>query len=537
MARIPGLYRRPDRHYYVRVRVPRAIQHIIGRKEIFESLGTSDPAEAKPRHAAAQLRIRTAFEEASRKIPLTAQEVPQLVREHYHESLATDQRAREESPDLSTLIEFNALISDTRKRALQDALVKTEIETVAEGKTITSVEALVGDLAEAILKRNGLSADPKGLEYRRLCKQLLRADRELINRAQERDSGDFTGKAADPLLAAPYEKTKSTPRLSKVIDDFVESKKTAKEWDAKTITIMTGRLRTCLELIGDKPIGEITPEEMEALRNEIQKVPASFRSRARSGTVRQAIKSAKEGTKRLSIATANLHIKGIKSVFIYAEKKGLIDRSPAKIIGDIKGDKKRRKPFTDDDLRLIFKDTQSAGDGPAYFWVPRILLYTGARLEEICQLHAEDIRQEHGIWVFDINRDGSKRLKTKNSERFVPVHSELIKMGLLKFTKKMEGHLFPELDFGKNGFSTNLSKRMGRYIRKIGIADPLKVANHSFRHTMTTRLGGAGVTEQTIDQLLGWKNDKNMRARYTSRFELESLRSAIEKFKASTVLP
>lgn len=529
MARIPGLIRRADRHYAIRVRVPDAIQPIIGRKEVWESLGTSDPIEAKKRHAAAHMRIRTQFESAARHDPLTADDVQALAQDHYAETLATDEQRRMRD-DVSQLAQFNARTLDGREHGLRDALVNHHVEQVAPGEFVSNTDALVGALADSILVRNGFRADPDSQEYRQLCKQLLRVELELVQRSRERDKGDFAGKPADPVLANIAAKAKLTPRLSAVIESFEEGKRTSGEWDTKTQKIQGGRLKTCLELISDKRIGDITPDDMEQFRKDIQRVPASFRSRATKGTARQAIAKT-NGAKTLSTATANMHIGVIKSVFIYADNKGLIDKSPAKIIGEMKNDAARRKPFTDDDLRTMFKPgNKKAGDGPAYHWVPRILLYTGARLEEICQLHAEDIKQLHGVWVFDINRDGSKRLKTKQSERYIPVHSALIKLGLLKFAHNKTGHLFPELEFGANGYSTNFSKRMGRYIRAIGITDPLKVASHSFRHTLSTRLGGAGVTGQTIDQLMGWHSNGNQRARYTHEFELKTLQAAIEKF-------
>lgn len=66
-----------------------------------------------------------------------------------------------------------------------------------------------------------------------------------------------------------------------------------------------------------------------------------------------------------------------------------------------------------------------------------ILLFTGARREEIANLALADIRQEEGIHYFDIAPDGQRgrRLKNKSSKRRVPIHSELIILGFLDYVE------------------------------------------------------------------------------------------------------
>ena len=53
-------------------------------------------------------------------------------------------------------------------------------------------------------------------------------------------------------------------------------------------------------------------------------------------------------------------------------------------------------------------------------WVPWLLAFTGARMEEVCQALTTDIRQEAGIWYLDINEsDPGKSLKNPGSARKV----------------------------------------------------------------------------------------------------------------------
>src|SRR5262249_58855089 len=77
---------------------------------------------------------------------------------------------------------------------------------------------------------------------------------------------------------------------------------------------------------------------------------------------------------------------------------------------------------------------------------------TGMRLEEIAQLTVADVqtRSANGgtVVVFDIhNGDSSHHLKNDSSARAIPMHSELVRAGLLDYGRALpqDGLLFPGL--------------------------------------------------------------------------------------------
>ena len=78
-----------------------------------------------------------------------------------------------------------------------------------------------------------------------------------------------------------------------------------------------------------------------------------------------------------------------------------------------------------------------------------IALFTGARINEICQLHTDDIQEKNGISFISINEEDEKHVKTKAGIRQVPIHNELIKIGFLDYMAgiraKGETLLFPEV--------------------------------------------------------------------------------------------
>ena len=177
-----------------------------------------------------------------------------------------------------------------------------------------------------------------------------------------------------------------------------------------------------------------------------------------------------------------------------------------------RGDKRlKRSPFTDEELRAIFDSphfTKEKSKQPARYWLPSCLLWTGARREEIAQLYLDDIRQEEGVWVFDIKEDEERGqgLKNEASRRKVPVHSRLIELGLLDYVNQTRAtgalRLFPTLIHGGNGFGDSVGKAFGRHLKKVGIVDPGKVL-HSLRHTAITRLHSRGVPQNIAEALVG----------------------------------
>ena len=82
--------------------------------------------------------------------------------------------------------------------------------------------------------------------------------------------------------------------------------------------------------------------------------------------------------------------------------------------------RQEREVFTSEDLGKLFRNEGFRAlekERPERYWVPLIALYSGARLEEICQLELRDIRKVGDIWCFDINDRGDKAVKTDAGKR------------------------------------------------------------------------------------------------------------------------
>jgi len=105
---------------------------------------------------------------------------------------------------------------------------------------------------------------------------------------------------------------------------------------------------------------------------------------------------------------------------------------------------------------------------PHNYRIPLIGLTSGMRINEICQLFLDDLREVEGVLCFDINKKKEKRLKTTSSARLIPVHPELVQLGLIEYANKLKdaGHdrLFPLLKSGIRGYSTDFGKNISKYL-------------------------------------------------------------------------
>lgn len=171
----------------------------------------------------------------------------------------------------------------------------------------------------------------------------------------------------------------------------------------------------------------------------------------------------------------------------------------------------QKSQYTHDDLKKIFNSddyVKGLHKKPSNFWVPLIGIYTGARLNEICQLSVKDIYIEKNTsrWVIDINEDPTeddkKSLKKPFHARKVPIHKRLIELGLIDFLKYQKKNkskrLFPELVYvsDSNKYGDHIQRWFNRTYTKNRC--DIKTSNtsfHSLRHTFISHL----VNDKNVD--------------------------------------
>ncbi|KKN60579.1 hypothetical protein LCGC14_0530740 [marine sediment metagenome] len=192
------------------------------------------------------------------------------------------------------------------------------------------------------------------------------------------------------------------------------------------------------------------------------------------------------------------------------------------------------KPFTVDDLAALFNGWPysqptseqakkiSRDAHPYRFWLLPLGIFTGARLNELCQLRVHDIqRDDNNVNVISINDNGfNKQLKNEQSRRDIPICSALLDMGFLEYVQERSeqsgknGQLFEELSYSKEHLYSRMPSRFFcGYSTGTGyIGEHCEHAQEgalnfkSCRTIFAQRLQFSGIAEITIAHLLGHRS-------------------------------
>ena len=198
-------------------------------------------------------------------------------------------------------------------------------------------------------------------------------------------------------------------------------------------------------------------------------------------------------------------------------------------------DSDKRKEYKIEQLNSFFNSKWYTEDlehnlkeEPHKIWIPLILLFTGARTNEIAQLYVEHIKEKEGIHLFKIkDEQEDQSTKNKSSNREVPIHKTLIDLGFLKYVeyqkKLKKDRLFSGLYLTKNkGYGQHFGKIFNEFkytwldeeaIEKLNNNEIL-LDLHSFRHSFTTASRRGKISEDYYSSILEHK--KNQTQRYGS---------------------
>ncbi len=195
----------------------------------------------------------------------------------------------------------------------------------------------------------------------------------------------------------------------------------------------------------------------------------------------------------------------VRAILQWAVDNGHLDRNVAeRIVIDVRSKPgERKRSFTDEEAAAILKAANQEKNAVKN-WVPWLCAYSGARISEICQLRAEDVRRVEGVWAISFSPEAGN-LKNINSERVIPIHPALIDRGFITFAERIaSGPLFAELTpdrFGKRG--GNGTKVLGRWVRSLGLTDTRLSPVHSWRHRFKTSGRRHGLAPDMLDVLTG----------------------------------
>jgi integrase len=169
-------------------------------------------------------------------------------------------------------------------------------------------------------------------------------------------------------------------------------------------------------------------------------------------------------------------------------------------------DKQRRLPLSETDIRNVKQNLGQLDEGDQLLF--RVLASTGMRLAEAFEIDGE--MKERGCRYIIVGQ------KTSQSLRRVPLPTAVLPF----LARKIEGRLFP-------GGPRAASKRLNRFIRRLGIGDRRKVV-HSLRHRAQDRLRAAGCPQDCLWAILGHE-EETVAAGYGEGFPVPLLRRWIDK--------
>ncbi|MGO8847393.1 MAG: DUF6538 domain-containing protein [Methylocella sp.] len=324
--------------------------------------------------------------------------------------------------------------------------------------------------------------------------------------------------AANKALVASLSpaRPKAVVTLAELLKRFRQDRKTG--LSVKTLGRHAAQDRLFQEILGaSTSIERITREDARRLQRTLKTLPANWGQTTK-----------KFAKKPLSPATANQYLAAFVAAMEFAENEHLIAKSPARglrIEGDNVRAIDRRSPFATADLSKLFHSPAYVSATGWRHWLPLLGLFTGARLNELCQLSSDDFETIDGVKVFHIR----KKVKTQAGLRTVPIHPMLKHLGLLSYVESLShrAQLFPDLKAKAGYLSEGPSQWFSKLLDSLGIEGGF----HCFRHTVNDQLRNRLVPRDQIDQLLGWSGKGMAETVYGSGLEAKVLAKAIAKIK------
>lgn len=135
--------------------------------------------------------------------------------------------------------------------------------------------------------------------------------------------------------------------------------------------------------------------------------------------------------------------------------------------------------------RPIFVSGNAAPADPL-FWQPLLARYAGLRMEEGCQLKPEDLGVEDGVPVFRIRAGVDQRLKSEHSKRDIPIHPELIRLGILRLAAEKRRLGSPWLFGVERGLDGTFSSKFSKIYYNWRCAQGIASSIHSTQDSRTS---------------------------------------------------
>lgn len=427
------------------------------------------------------------------KINLPDEDAELIIRKVIHSRLNADEEIRT-SGELTDELML-ARLEEAQSEAKQQ-------EQLAISRGVLSQHII--DVAQEWLFAHGYDLPVESPEFRQFALRLSRRLSEATRIAESRHKGEWIETPPLPEKAT----VQKVPLLSEVVEHFISKQRD----DVPMYKKYRPALGLFLEFTGDKPVNQLKQKEIDEYFDLLCRLPSRWSDQQKKLNLSARELAQREWPKCISRKTFEDGYMAAFRPFLQHAVRVFQDQgfpphltvTGIKYSGKHEETENEQRAMRPEELKRLFcgPEYQAFARDPASkhcYWLPLIGLYTGARINEVCQLNPQcDIRQEQGVWLFDINEksDGDARIKksVKNasSRRKVPIHPELIRLGLLQYVQSLKSCgfklLFPEWPPSATGKASGTAERWFRgLIRKTGLRDETPKARlvgfHAFRHT------------------------------------------------------
>ncbi len=495
------------RVFYFRITIPAALRTHFGTRELKRSLKT------RHRRTAIQLARVCATQYESlfatlQEHPVTYIEMKQLLHQAKDEMFAL----------LNDQLEKNGPLNQESR-----SKVRSELKVLRTIVSMNSSTPRAQEMADTVLAKADISLPQSSDTYQQFCvesaKMLDALFQAWLAHSESLDSYVSPPKPSPapthhlPSNSVQAVSTAPSVGVRQVVEAYCEEKRREGSWTQKTEHEHQAVFELFIQIAGDIPLETISFDTARNYKSVLLKLPPNINKNPlyRGKSIDQVVAMNPQQT--MAINTINKNLTRISSLFAWAKKHGYVRENyfDKLTLKKKKRAHEERAAFTRDELAQLFGTAQYQQHRflhPHYYWLPLLGLYTGARLEELCQLHLDDIRDEDSIPVFDINDTGEKKLKSPSSQRLVPIHPKLMALGLLEHVTtlrdKGETRLFPKLKRGRDGYSQAASRWFSRYREPLGLHNQTPRKDfHSFRHTFANALKQQGFPEDQVATLIG----------------------------------
>ncbi|WP_415717306.1 DUF6538 domain-containing protein [Maridesulfovibrio sp.] len=526
---------------YFRIRIPSDLQPIVGFFELKKSLNTRYLKEARPKAIKLASTSHAIFDEFRRRREdvmsgrLSRDTIKKLAHQWLDEALEEERGYRlSRKWDLEELDKRNEQMSMLETDALEDL----------ECCNFKRVEKR----ADSLLKTEQVEFSKDSREYKEFCAALLEVEARFLGAIRKTGFMQILKEDNTPAQTPQVEQQAPSLTIEEAIEKYIQFKTEGPNpWGASSHKDIPPQLRQFADMIhlkhGKIHINQLTRDHMQSYWKNLQKLPGTRTKRYKGKSLAQLLKMKFPEQDLYKPKTLQTRFNAVRTFLNWAELEGMVDKvSRLNKVLEVPKSKTRtksqRRSFTEKELKQLFSPeaySKRYMRKDWHYWTPLLALFSGARIEEICQLRLSDIRQDSGVWYFDINDEGEgKNVKTEAGKRVVPLHPYLInELGFLEFIGKLKKRgykkLFPDLSPDVKGkYSHAVSKWFTRFRRKQNVGAQEGVSDvtfHSFRHTFITRAKLLDLPRYKVKEVVGHEQGEfsDVTANYEGNYPVETL--------------